>query len=48
MSSDDQIVIFYGNNSWAYTRLGRVADRSAAEMAKLLGSGDVTITLSLE
>ncbi len=46
--SGDQIVIFYGSNSWAYTRLGRVADRSAAEMAKLLGSGDVTITLSLE
>ena len=46
--SGDQIVVFYGSNSWAYTRLGRVADHSAAEMAKLLGSGGVTITLSFE
>ena len=41
----DQIVIFYGSNSWAYTRLGRITDRSAAEMKGLLGGGDVTVTL---
>ena len=23
----DQMVVFYGSNSWAYTRLGRVTDR---------------------
>ena len=44
----DQIVVFYGSNSWAYTRLGHIADKTAAEMAKLLGNGDVTITLSAE
>ena len=43
--SGDQIVIFYGNNSWAYTRLGHV-DLSQEEMAELLGRGDVTITIS--
>ena len=44
--SGNQIVIFYGSNSWAYTRLGKVADQSPAEMKTLLGSGDVTVALS--
>ena len=43
--SGDQIVAFYGPNSWAYTRLGHVVDKSAREMAQLLGRGDVTITI---
>ena len=46
--SGDQIVVFYGSNSWAYTRLGRITDKTAEEMAKLLGNGDVVITLSAE
>ena len=41
----DQIVVFYGANSWAYTRLGHIADRTAAEMADMLGNGDVTISI---
>lgn len=44
--SGNQIVVFYGSNSWAYTRLGRITDRTAAEMTDLLGSGNVTITIS--
>ena len=43
--SGNQIVVFYGSNSWAYTRLGRIADKSAGELRELLGSADVTITL---
>lgn len=46
--SGNQIVIFYGSNSWAYTRLGKITDKTASEMKELLGSGDVTLTLSLE
>jgi hypothetical protein len=42
----DQIVVFYGSNSWAYTRLGRITDRTPAEMTDLLGGGNVTITIS--
>lgn len=42
--SGNQIVIFYGSNSWAYTRLGHI-DMSEQEMRDLLGGGDVTITL---
>lgn len=45
--SGDQIVIFYGSNSWAYTRLGKV-DLSEDEMTELLSNGDVTITLCME
>lgn len=41
----DQLVVFYGSNSWAYTRLGHI-DLSEREMTKLLGNGDVTITIS--
>ena len=44
--SGNQLVVFYGSNAWAYTRLGHITDRSAKEMAELLGSGDVTITIS--
>ena len=46
--SGDQIVAFYGSNSWAYTRLGHITDRDPAGMAALLGSGDVKITISME
>ena len=44
----DQLVVFYGSNSWAYTRLGHITDKSETEMAELLGGGDVRITLWLE
>ena len=45
--SGNQIVVFYGSNSWAYTRLGHV-ELSASEMSDLLSHGDVTITLYFE
>ena len=45
--SGNQIVIFYGSNSWAYTRMGHIPDKTQAEMRELLGHHDVTVTLSL-
>ena len=44
--SGNQIVVFYGSNSWAYTRLGRITDQSSEQLKTLLGNGDVVITLS--
>ena len=43
--SGNQIVVFYGSNSWTYTRLGHISDKNAQEMVELLGNGDVTITI---
>lgn len=43
----NQIVVFYGSNSWTYTRLGHVTDLTAAEMGELLGSKDVVVTISV-
>lgn len=40
----NQIVMFYGSNSWRYTRLGAIDDLSGFKDA--LGSGDVTVTFS--
>ena len=45
--SGNQIVVFYGSNSWAYTRLGKVTDKSKSEMTELLGKGDVTATFMI-
>ena len=42
--SGNQIVVFYGSNSWAYTKLGHI-DLSQQEMSELLGGGNVSITL---
>lgn len=44
----NQIVVFYGSNAWAYTRLGHITNVPAEDMTKLLANGDVVITLSLE
>ncbi|MDE5931971.1 MAG: hypothetical protein K2H40_05740, partial [Lachnospiraceae bacterium] len=41
----NQIVIFYGSNTWSYTRLGRIDDLTGWEDA--LGSRDVIVTFSL-
>ncbi|MBQ6121705.1 MAG: hypothetical protein IJI59_08165 [Clostridia bacterium] len=46
--SGNQLVVFYGNNSWAYTRLGHITDQTPEQMKALLGNGDVTITLSIK
>jgi hypothetical protein len=47
--SGNQIVIFYGSNSWSYTRLGRMEYDSQSELESFLkaGQGNVTVKLSL-
>lgn len=44
--SGNQMVVFYGSNSWAYTRLGHITDKTQAELTDLLSNGNVTVTLT--
>ena len=44
----NQISLFYNSNSWSYTKLGRVQNVSGAELKNILGSGDVTLILSID
>lgn len=46
--SGNQIVVFYGSNSWAYTRLGRIEGMTVAELKELLGNGNVTLTIAAD
>ena len=41
----NQIVMFYGSNSWSYTKLGHIDDLTGWREA--LGSGDITAVFSL-
>ncbi len=43
----NQITIYYDTNSWSLTRLGKINNITAQELRALLGSGDVSVTLSL-
>ena len=40
--NSDQIVIFYGSNSWSYTKLGHIDNFGD------IGNGNITATFSLE
>ena len=48
--SSNQIVLFYGSNSWSYTRLGKIEGYSVSELRAFLcaGEGPVRVTISLE
>ena len=46
--SGNNIVVFYGSNSWAYTRLGHIENMDQDQLRDLLSNGDVTITLYQE
>lgn len=47
--SGNQIVLFYGSNSWSYTRLGRINGYTVSQLKTLLdaGNGSVQVTISL-
>lgn len=44
--SGDRMVVFYGSNTWAYTPLGHITDKTQAELTQLLSNGNVTLTLT--
>lgn len=41
------MVIFYGTNSWSYTRLGRIDGATADNLKEFLGSDNISLTVSL-
>lgn len=47
--SGNQIVLFYGSNSWSYTRIGKMEYGSLDELKSFLkaGQGKINVTLSL-
>ena len=47
--SGNQIVLFYGSNTWSYTRIGRMEYSSLDELKAFLkaGKGNISVTLSL-
>lgn len=43
----NQFSIYYRTNTWSFTRLGKIENVTEQDLLKVLGEGDVTITLSL-
>ena len=46
--SGNQIVIFHGSNSWAYTRLGKITGKSRAELSEIFDKPGVTLKIFAE
>ena len=44
--SGNNLVVFFGNNSWSYTKLGKIKDKSITELKALLDKNNVMMTLS--
>ena len=44
--SGDKIVVFYGSNSWAYTRLGKI-NIPEGDVTELLSNGDITLKIAI-
>lgn len=44
----NNMVIFYGSNSWSYTRLGKIDGATASNLKQFLGSGSISLILSLD
>ncbi len=47
LSEGNLLVLYYAPNTWNFTRLGKVQNKSAEELKKVIGTGNVTATLSL-
>ena len=44
----NQITLYYDTNTWSFTKLGKVKGVSGEELKNILGSGEVTLTFTLE
>jgi len=44
----NKITLFYNNNSWSYTKLGKIVNVDKKELEKILGKKDVKLVLKLK
>lgn len=44
----NNMVIFYGSNRWSYTRLGKIDGATAENLKEFLGSGNISLKISLK
>ena len=44
----NKLVIFYGTNSWSYTRIGKIDGATVSNLKQFLGNGEISLTLSLD
>lgn len=44
----NSLVIYYDTNTWDFTRIGKINGVTQGELKKVLGSGNVTVTFSME
>lgn len=42
------MVIFYGTNSWSYTRLGKIDNEYIPGLREFLGNGNISLTIALD
>lgn len=47
MYQGNSFVIYYDTNAWPLTRMGKINDITQQALREILGSGDVTVVLSL-
>lgn len=45
--SSNSVVVYYGTNTWSYTKLGHIENLSEAQLKELLSGETVTFTFSL-
>lgn len=44
----NNMVIFYGSNSWSYTPLGKIDGATVSSLKQFLGTGSISLTLSAD
>lgn len=41
----NNIVVFFGNNSWSYTKLGKIKNKNLSELKELLDKNNIIIKI---
>ncbi|MDE5756447.1 MAG: hypothetical protein K2I23_05085 [Clostridia bacterium] len=46
--SGNQLVLFYGSNTWSYTRIGKIDGYSSSQLKSVFGKGSAQVIISLK